>query len=605
MGNHSHKTGCDRRLLVALVVLASLCLQGCHDWPDERGTAIQAQNILRDLGRIETVPDPNLPRPAIYKSPPKKLKQMVGGKEEWKLIYFCQYHTAEQMKQVIHEQFATKLFDEKGKSTQVTDYTVSANPTTNQLVVRCPSEPDIDAVMDVIRETDIPPIQIRIDCMVSELYADLTVDRETTLMIEDLFGEGITLGGKEDASGTVLPAFPGAALRDPARAKFGLKVGLNRGSFQALVDILVSRGYLKILMNPTLEVLNGHAAKISSKQHVPLQQIYLRYGNTVDSSALIETKTEYYDVVDSLQVTPHVFADGYIGLETEVQIASYLTPEGIKQTPIVTERTITNEDTRIRLGESLVIGGIRKSEKRDVIRGVPILKDIPGLNLLFSGRDFEERATEVIFILTPTVSTGGKPNEDVVETVRERHSSPLTQSLSEAMMDPLGIKAREQAKERQLEAAREAQQQSEAERTAARLEAMETGQQIQELAAELRQTKTQVEEVSTKAEAAASTAEAAKTEAEKASTEAQEAKAEAHEAKEKAEAPQPESGEPQPGPTSSEVEKQAEEARAKDQASANPNDKKAEKPQEPSGSSEQQAQKPKDDGANTTEEAQG
>ena len=623
MGNYSHKIGRNGRLLVALAFWASLGLQGCHDWPDERVTALQAQNILRDLSRIDTTPDPNLPRPTIYKSPPKKLKQMVGGTEEWKLIYFCQYHTAEQMKQVIHEQFATQLFNEKGKSTNVSDYTVTANPTTNQLVVRCPLETDVDAVMEIIRETDIPPIQIRIDCMVSELYADLTVDRETTLMIEDLFGEGIMLGGESTNDNL---AFPGAALRDPAREKFGLKVGLNRGSFQALVDILVSRGYLKILMNPTLEVLNGHSAMISSKQHVPLQNITIQSGG-FGGVPVLRTQTEYYDIIDSLQITPHVFADGFIGLETEVQIASYLTPEGIKQTPIVTERTITNEDTRIRIGESLVIGGIRKSEKRDVIRGVPILKDIPGLNLLFSGRDFEERATEVIFILTPTVSTGGKPNEEVVEMLRGRHSSPLTQSLPEAVMDPLGLKARDEDKNRQIDAAREAQQQSEAERTASRLEAMETGQQIQELATELEQAKTQVEEVTTKVvevttkvEAATSTAEAAKVEAEKAATEAQQAKnqateatteaqkakAEAHEAKQKAEAPPPTSGKPQEGqPPSEQENKQAEEAKAKDQASPNSSDKKAEKPQEPSKSSEQQAQKPKDDGADMTKEAQG
>jgi Flp pilus assembly secretin CpaC len=539
MGNSSRKIRRNEILLAALAVLTGLGVQGCHDWPDERVTAIQAQNILRDLARIETAPDPNIPRPAIYKSPPKKMKQIVGGGEEWKLIYFCQYHTAEQMKQAIHEQFATKLFDEKGKSTNISDYTVTANPTTNQLIVRCPLEQDVDAVMEIIREMDIPPIQIRIDCMVSELYADLTVDRETSMLIEDLFGEQIALGG-EKANDNL--AFPGAALRDPAREKFGLKIGIDRGltgqKFQALVDILVSRGYLKILMNPVLEVLNGHSAKLSSKQHVPLQNITIQSGG-FGGVPVLRTQTEYYDIIDSLQVTPHVFADGYIGLETQVQIASYLTPEGIKQTPIVTERTITNEDTRIRLGESLVIGGIRKSEKRDVIRGVPILKDIPGLNLLFSGRDFEERATEVIFILTPTVSTGGKPNEEIVEMLRERHSSPLTQSLSGTVMDPLGIKGREQEMDRQIDAAREARQQSEAERTAARLEAMETGQQIQELAGELQQARIQVEQVSTKAEAATLAAEAAKAEAQRATTEAQQAKAEAQEAKQRAEAPQP------------------------------------------------------------------
>ncbi len=543
---------------MAFSILASAGLCGCHDWPDERATAIEAQNILRDLSRIETITDPNVPRPEVYKSPPRKFSQTVGGTVEWKLIYFCQYHTAENMKQIIHEQFATRVFDEKGKSTNVDDYTVTANPATNQLIVRCPLEPDIDAVMEIIKETDIPPIQVRIDCMVSELYADLTMDRETTLMVENLFGEGIALGGKLDAQGNPLPAFPGAALRDPARARFGLKVGVKRDDFEALVDLLVSRGYLKILMHPSLEVLNGETAKIQSKQHVPLQQVVLRYGPTSD--ALFETRTEYYDVIDSLEITPHVFADGFIGLQTSAQIAAYLTPEGIKQTPIVTERTITNKDNRIRLGESLIIGGIRKSEKRDVVRGVPILKDIPILNLLFSGRDFEERATEVIFILTPSISTNGKPNKDMMDMLKERHASPMTQSLQETVLDPLGTKARQEEEERRLEKARLGRQESQAEMTAARLQAIRTGQQVEDLEAELEQNKAKITALSTKAQQA-------QAEAQKAATEAQQARAELAKTKEKAEKPPEPSAlsgkpkEPTPKPGESKTEKPKEEAK--------------------------------------------
>jgi len=548
MNNQNRRSSHNSAILfVAFVILGTLGLMGCHDWPDERGTAIEAQNILRDISRIETIADPNVPVPAVYNSPPKKIKQMVGGAEEWKLVYFCKYHTADEIKELIHEQFATELFNKKGQSTTLRDYTVSANLGTNQLIVRCPTEQDVDSVLEIITETDIPPIQVKIECLVSELYADLTVDRETSLLIENLFGEQIKLGGKVDETGAVLPAFPGASLRDPAREKFGLKVGVSTGveghKFEALVDILVSRGYLKILMNPTLEVVNGKTAKIQSQQHVPLQQVTIQAGG-FGGETILRTQTEYYDIIDSLEITPHVFADGYIGLQTSAQIAAYLTPEGIKQLPIVTERTITNKDNRIRHGESLIIGGIRKSEKRDVIRGVPILKDIPILGMLFSGRDFEERATEVIFILTPTVSTGGRPNRDVIDMLKRQHSSPMTQGLHEAVMDPLGIKAREKEGERKIEEARSAQQQSEAEMNAARLEAMETGRQIQDLSEELDETRAQVEQVNTKASEAASRAEAAEAQAEKAAAEARKAKSEAAGAKTQTEQTEKESEQP-------------------------------------------------------------
>ncbi len=445
MRNGSHKISKGQKIITSLAasIFAIISLFGCEDWPDEKVALLQAQGILRDLSKIQTVPDPNVSVPDVYKAPPRKVKHTISGKEEWKLFYFCKYHTSDQLRQIIHEQFATKLFDEEGKSTTHPDYTVTSNPATNQLIVRCPSEKDIDAVFETLQQVDVPPIQVRIDCLISELYADLTMDRETSIMIEELFGENIYLGGKEiieNGERILLPAFPGAALRDPAREKFGLKIGYSKGvegdRFKALIDILVSRGYLKILMNPTLEVINGRSAKIQTQEHVPLQKIYLISRERAD---WYETKIEYVDVIDSLEITPHVFADGYIGLETKAQIAAKLTPEGIKQLPIVTKREITNEDNRIRHGESLIIGGIRKTEKRDVIRGVPGLKDIPGLGLLFSSRDFEERAKEIIFIITPTISTGGKPNEQMIEELRTKHKSPSTKALHKAVINTLGL----------------------------------------------------------------------------------------------------------------------------------------------------------------------
>ena len=61
--------------------------------------------------------------------------------------------------------------------------------------------------------------------MILDRYADKTMDRETTIEIENLLGERITLGGKRDSSGKLLAVFPGASLREPKRATFGMEIG--------------------------------------------------------------------------------------------------------------------------------------------------------------------------------------------------------------------------------------------------------------------------------------------------------------------------------------------------------------------------------------------
>ena len=85
-----------------------------------------------------------------------------------------------------------------------------------------------------------------------------------------------------------------------------------------------------------------------------------------------------------------------------------------------------------------------------MVRGVPILKDIPIIGFLFSSEDTEQRAVETIFILTPTISTDGRPKEEVMKEIQRKHEPDSPAGLGEMITDPFGFKAREEARERTL-----------------------------------------------------------------------------------------------------------------------------------------------------------
>jgi hypothetical protein len=86
-----------------------------------------------------------------------------------------------------------------------------------------------------------------------------------------------------------------------------------------------------------------------------------------------------------------------------------------------------------------IIGGLRKVEKRSVVRAVPFLKDLPILGILFSSKDFEERAKEILFIITPTISNYGVPNKDVVQYLQKKHAPPVAPvELHEALIGSVG-----------------------------------------------------------------------------------------------------------------------------------------------------------------------
>jgi hypothetical protein len=594
--------------------------EGCADPFGEKTAVLQSDKIIREVGTLKTTPEPNIPKPDVYKAPPKIVEQVVAGKPEWKLFYFCKYHSSDELKAIVISQFGMQIFNEKGQSTAVPDYAVSSNPATNQLIVRCPAKTDIDAVLEVIQAVDVPPVQVKIDCLISEIYADKTLDRETTIEIRNLLGEDFSLipGGRAFGSDVsqlveaadVLPAFPGASMREVGRANMGLKIGYlsTKHNFMAMVDMLESKGYLKILMNPTLEVVNGKSAMVSSSQHVPLQQI-----STVFNVAYpyAETRTEYIDVVDSLKITPHVFADGYIGLETDILLGSKLTPEGVKQMPIVTKKEIEIKENRIRQGESLVIGGMRKTERRDVVRGVPLLKDIPLLGMLFSGRDFEERAVETLFILTPTISTGGIPKTEMVEEIERKHEPPTPPSGT----DVLGLDAREKDLQKKSSQVEEARLQAEQEKAQARgtvREAIAEAERAQANAAAAQAraatAKAEAEAAKTAANKAIADANAVKTDSEKAKADADTKVKAAEKARAEAEAKAKvaEKAKEDADKARAEAEAKAKEAEAKakdvqqpppekpkDEAAKADTEKPNEKPKEEPGKA--QAEKPKDE----------
>jgi len=520
MFNHLFKFISGLRLGWVLPISALFCFGGCGDFFAHKPTELQTQLTLNELRQIEENPNVKNPMPELYRRPAERIKTKDGVK----LFYFSKNHPADKLAELIDTQFA-QLFrtasstqHPQGEEYPKPTYSVSPNPATNQLIIHCPDDQEADKVLEFLHKVDVPPIQVNIDCLILERFADVTMDWETTIKIDNLFGEKITLGGKEG------PEFPGASLRESKRAEFGLNIGywnqkLLPHEFRAIVDILVSRGFLKILMNPTIETVNGQKGKVTLRDNVPLTKIMEKPGYDEPFNL-----TEYQWVEDFLEVTPHVFADGSISLDTRIQLGSKSKPEGVVQTSIITERTIEIAENRIKPGDSLVVGGMRKSEQRSVVRGVPFFKDIPVVGILFSSKDFEEKATEVIFILTPTISSGGVEYTEMIEDIRQKYTRPKYETgLHEAITDPLGSAAYTNHVEQQAAKA-------EIERLKAEIEKAETLKEMNQIKEKLLETTKQVLAEKTKVAQAKSEALRAKEEADKAKEQAEQARKEAERA---------------------------------------------------------------------------
>lgn len=410
-----------RSCAVGLLLSAGLC--GCGDFFDRKPTELEADMVLKELNQVRESPYISNPLPDVYRQPPSRVAIDNGIK----VFYFAKQHPVSRLTELLTQQMALK---------------VAPNPATNQMVIFCKDDAQADKAIQYLDMVDVPPVQVNIDCLILERFGDITMDWESTVLVENLLGEEIFLGSvnRDGAIDPLNPAFPGASLREQGRGDFGFDLGvyLNRDKpghrVRAVVDTLISRGYLKVLLNPSLETVNGQSATVTIQDYVPTEKISTGGGN-YDAYNI----TEYIWVQDTLTVLPVVYADGSVGLTTSIKIGSSKKPEGVTQAAIITERSINVQENRVQAGNSLIIGGMRKSEKRSVIRGAPFLKDLPIIGILFSSKDFEEKATEIFFILTPSVSSGSRDHNEVAGEIRTRFADPdVKQGVKDWLTDPLG-----------------------------------------------------------------------------------------------------------------------------------------------------------------------
>ena len=223
---------------------------------------------------------------------------------------------------------------------------------------------------------------IRVDCRVLEIYPPGKIDRETQIAIENLLATITTSTPKEKdgvltrtyrISGKSTRTGEKPTVEELIREAAGTTHSVGDSSIvtenpqatqhlRTMIDLLVSRNWAKILMNPTLEVADGQTAKIKSNQ-------------------------------DYLQITPEVLDDSSIMLRAEGTFTRLSMPKSEEQTPGMIETSISTQ-ARIIGGRSLIIYGKNKPGKNTEIDSDA---DTP-----------EEQMPDVLFILTPTVADTGK-----------------------------------------------------------------------------------------------------------------------------------------------------------------------------------------------------
>ena len=193
-------------------------------------------------------------------------------------------------------------------------------------------------------------------------------------------------------------SYPGALLVDlgvASNSGFAIGYAASDLFLTAELSALEAEGEGEVVSQPKVITGDKQNAVIKSGTEIPYQE----------SSASGETTTSFKDAVLQLDVTPNITPDDRILLTLQVNQDSVgeLVPSG--RGGFIPSIDTTQLDTQVLVGngETVVLGGIFKTEDIESINKVPYFGDIPYVGAFFRSESTSHKKTETLIFITPRI----------------------------------------------------------------------------------------------------------------------------------------------------------------------------------------------------------
>jgi type IV pilus assembly protein PilQ len=192
-------------------------------------------------------------------------------------------------------------------------------------------------------------------------------------------------------------------------------------NIQGLIDFVETNKNVRILANPKVLVLNNQTATSDSVEEIPYREL-------TETSAGGQIGTvSFKEAGIKLQVTPQIADDGYIIMHVKTEQSAQIDTFTIEnsETPVIETRR-TDTTLRVKDGQTIIIGGLRKSEPSVVESKIPILGDIPLIGALFRKVDTDIIESELGVFITPHIYTDGELSAEELKLIeKNKEKKPL------------------------------------------------------------------------------------------------------------------------------------------------------------------------------------
>ncbi|MEF9426983.1 MAG: type IV pilus secretin PilQ [Candidatus Mariimomonas ferrooxydans] len=252
----------------------------------------------------------------------------------------------------------------------------------------------------LIEELDKPTLQVGIEAKIVEVTTNFTRDLGIQWGVlwkptpQTQVG-GTGAGGSGIFSGNPLlvdlPAAVGAGAG--GALGFGYVSARDLRALDIQLSAMESSGKGRIISNPKIITMDNQQASIQQGKKIPYQETAEGGGTT----------TAFVTAALELTVTPHITPDGTIVMDIEIK----KNEADFSQVSAGGAPTIDTNEAKTQVlisdGDTLVMGGIFKTNIAESTAGVPLLSKVPVLGWLFKKRNKIESTTELLIFITPRI----------------------------------------------------------------------------------------------------------------------------------------------------------------------------------------------------------
>ena len=172
----------------------------------------------------------------------------------------------------------------------------------------------------------------------------------------------------------------------------------GRTTVRGMIDALASAGLATVLARPNVTAVSGETASFFSGGEYPLPSGF------EDGAIIFEYKK--YGVL--LDFVPTIIDSGRIMLTVRPEVSQRSDTDSLTVTGIdIPVINVRRAETTVEVGdgESIVIAGLYRDQSEAIESGLPVVKDIPLLGMLFGSQSVRSNATELIVVVTARLTT--------------------------------------------------------------------------------------------------------------------------------------------------------------------------------------------------------